>query len=125
MLHDGQKLPGLYLGEGRKGNRQWIAGEFALDDAKPDQKTTVEAELKKRLGAGGAYVKKMISVAEAEKAFKPKPRTWAKIAPLITQADGKPKVCREGVDKNKPYQLPSADSFEDLTKTVSSGLLDD
>lgn len=101
-LFAGEEVPGYYLGEGKKGHRKWI------DEA------TVEEELKKRIGAKDTYVKKVISPTEAEKKFKGKPRTWAKIAPLITQSPGKPSVCKEG-DKNLPYQLPSPADFDDLT----------
>ena len=69
--------------------------------------------MKKRLGSA-AYEKKLISVATAENLFKAKPRTWAKIAYLVVQDEGKPSVCKEG-DKNPPYALPSADDFADLS----------
>lgn len=98
-LFDNQTVPGFYLGEGRKGNRKWVDG--------------VEIELKKRLGAA-AYEKKLIGVPAAEKAFKAKPRTWAKIKDLIVQAEGKPSVCADG-DKNKPYTPVTADHFADLS----------
>lgn len=100
-LFEGQQVPGFYLGVGRKGNRKW------------DADVDIEAELKKRLGSQ-AYEKKLIGVPTAEKLFKQKPKTWAKIKNLIVQADGKPSVCAEG-DKNEPYVPVTADDFADLT----------
>ncbi len=102
-LFDGQQVPGFYIGEGKKGNRAW---------ANPAE---AEAQLKKRLKADEVYSKKVISPTEAEKKFKAKPAIWAKIAPLITQSEGKPSVCRDG-DKNAPYKLVAdTGDFDDLT----------
>jgi len=110
-LFDGQSVPGYYLGVGRKGNRKWAVAD-------------IEEQLKKRLGQA-AYEKKLISVATAEKLFKAKPRTWAKIADLVTQDDGKPSVCRDG-DKNPPYTPPGlVEDFADLSADAEvDGLLD-
>jgi hypothetical protein len=112
-LHDRQVVPGLYLGEGRAGRRQWADSRKA------------EAELKRRYKVDEMYDKTVISPTKAEKLMKDKPRVWAKVVQEvgILQPVGKPKVCREGVDKNKLYQLPSADDFADLTAKPS--LLDD
>lgn len=123
-LFDRQMVPGFYLGVGRQGNRQWAA-EVLDPETKELKPVDIETELKKRLGAKDTYVKKVISPTEAEKKFKDKPRTWAKIAPFITRSEGKPSVCREG-DKNPPYQLPSPDDFADLSASnvESNPLLD-
>ena len=101
-LFEGQEVNGFYLGEGRRGDRKWT------DDA--------EVQLKKRLGATNAYVKKLIGVPAAEKLLKKsKPKVWEQIsAELITQSEGKPSVCREG-DKNPPYQLTTAEDFAELS----------
>jgi hypothetical protein len=101
-LFAGQDVPGYYLGVGRKGNRRW------------DPAVDIEAELKKRLGATAAYEKKVIGVPAAEKLFKSKPRTWAKIKDLIVQPDGKPSVCQDG-DKNPVYTPVTAEDFADLS----------
>ena len=102
-LLGGEPVPGFKIVQGKKGNRQWIDPEH------------VEVELKKRLGAKDAYVKKLISVTEAEKAFKARPKVWAKIAPLITQAEGKPSVAPES-DPRPVMQLGAApEDFPDLT----------
>lgn len=101
-LFAGEEIPGFYLGIGRKGNRKWADG--------------AEAELKKRLGATQAYVKKLIGVPDAEKLLKKaKPKVWKKLAEdLITQAPGKPSVCMEG-DKNERYIPVTAEDFADLS----------
>jgi hypothetical protein len=104
-LFAGEEIPGFYLGVGRKGNRKWS----------PD--VDIEAELKKRLGAQ-AFEKKVIGVPTAEKLFKSKPRTWAKIKDLIVQSDGKPSVCMEG-DKNERYVPVTAEDFADLSSAQS------
>lgn len=102
-LFDGEEVPGFYLGQGKKGNRKWR------------DENEAGIELTKRLKVDEAFTKKVISPTQAEKKLKDKPKIWAKIAPLITQEDGKPSVCREG-DGNPPFQIGnSADAFDDLT----------
>ena len=108
-LFDGQAVPGFYLGVGRRGNRKW-----GVDD--------IEEQLKKRLGSS-AYEKKLISVATAEKLFKAKPRTWAKIADLVVQDEGSPSVCKEG-DKNARYTPPGlVEDFADLSVNSEANAL--
>lgn len=103
-LLNGDKIEGFYIGVGKAGARQWGDPEVA------------EAELKKRFKVDEMYDKKVISPTKAEKLMKSQPRVWAKVveAAGIAQPEGKPKVCREGVDKNPPYQLPSPEDFPDL-----------
>lgn len=101
-LFAGEEVPGFYLGEGRKGNRQW-----SDEDA-------VEKILKRELKAAGAYVKKLISPAQAEKKLGTKSKVKARLDKLTVQADGKPSVCREG-DKNPKYQISTAEDFADLS----------
>ena len=108
-LFDGQQVPGFYLGVGKMGNRMW----------KDEEQAAEELTKSGRLPASEAYVKKPISPTQAEKKLKSRPKVWSKLAPLITQAPGKPSVCREG-DKNPPYQIGStADDFENLETSVS------
>lgn len=102
-LFAGGAVPGFKLVQGRKGNRQWSDPE------------AIEGELKKRLGAKDAYVKKVISVAEAEKKFKERPRTWAKIAPLIVQAEGKPSVAPESDPRPALTLGADPEDFPDLS----------
>lgn len=114
-LFDGQDVPGFYLGQGRKGNRQWANEEEALQ------------ELTKggRLKMSEALARKPISPTKAEKLLKDRPKVWAKIAPQITQPPGKPSVCREGVDKNDRYQIASAvEEFENLDAAAPIPTLD-
>lgn len=114
-LTAGRAVPGFYLGAGKAGARQWREPKIA------------EGFLKQRLKVDEVYDKKLKSVTKIEKAMKDKPRVWAKLVEEagITQAPGGPKVCREGVDNNPPYQLPSAEDFPDLSgDAASSRLLD-
>jgi hypothetical protein len=92
----GMDVPGFYLGIGRAGRRKWANEEFALK----------ELTRSGRLKMSEAQAKKPISPTAAEKLLAKRPKVWAAIAPLITQSEGGPSVCREG-DKNKPYQLAS------------------
>jgi hypothetical protein len=96
-LFAGQQVPGFYLGVGRKGKRQWVDSETAL------QELTRSGRLKMM----EALERKPISPTTAEKLLKDRPKIWAKIAPFITQPEGKPSVCREGLDNNPVYQIVS------------------
>lgn len=103
-LFAGENVPGFYLGEGKKGNRQWA----------DEQQAAIELTKAGRLKVDEAFDKKVISPTKAEKVLKSRPKIWSKIAPLITQADGKPSVCKEG-DANPPAKLASSvDEFENL-----------
>lgn len=105
-LFAGQPVPGYYLGEGKKGNRAWTDEKTALD----------ELTKSGRLKVAEATTAKIISPTAAEKLLKERPKIWAKIAPLIGQAEGKPSVCRDG-DRNPLYIPPSAApaDFDDLS----------
>lgn len=115
-LFAGDKLPGVKLVEGKKGNRAWRdADEAAVMLTKPG-----------RLKASEAYKKTPISPTEAEKKLKERPSVWAKLAPLITQSPGKPSVALES-DPRPELQLgASLDDFEDLALTDQTvdGLMD-
>jgi hypothetical protein len=113
-LMAGTPIPGFYLGVGKAGHRKWGNAE------------TAEAELKKRFKVDEMYDKKVISPTKAEKLMKAQPRIWAKVveAAGIEQPEGKPKVCRDGVDKNPVYALPSPDDFDDLTVDDTVVLVD-
>jgi hypothetical protein len=114
-LTGGQEVPGFYLGIGKAGNRQFADAQKA------------EEFLKQRYKVDEIYDKKLRSPTKIEKLMKPKPRVWAKLISEvgISQPPGEPKVCREGVDKNPRYQLPSPDDFPDLSgEAVSNPLLD-
>lgn len=103
-LTSGLELPGFYLGVGRAGARKWINEEEA------------RKELTKsgRLKVSEATVAKVRTPAQIEK-LAAKTRWWPKVAGLIDQSPGGPKVCVEGVDTNKRYQIASEISeFADL-----------
>lgn len=95
-LMNGQEVPGFYLGQGRAGARKWVNEE------------TARKELTKsgRLKVSEATVAKVRSPTEIEKVAK-STRWWAKVAPLIEQKPGGPKVCKEG-DSNARFQIASS-----------------
>ena len=69
-----------------------------------------------RLKADEAYEKKPISPSKAEKLLKDRPKIWSKIAPLITQDNGKPSVAPES-DPRPAIQIASAvEDFADLSQ---------
>jgi hypothetical protein len=113
-LMNREQLPGLYLGAGKKGRRAWADAGAA------------EAELKRqKFKVDEMYEKKVISPTKAEKMLKGKPRLLKKLldAAGIDQGEGKPKVCREGLDDNKPFALPSPTDFADLTADAGANPL--
>lgn len=95
-LTAGQELPGFYLGQGRAGRRAWANEEEA------------RKELTKsgRLKVSEATVAKVKSPTQIEK-LASKTRWWPKVAPLIVQPEGGPKVCQDGVDRNPIYKIAS------------------
>lgn len=106
-LTAGQELPGFYLGVGRAGRRAWANEEEA------------RRELTKsgRLKVSEATVAKVKSPTQIEK-LAGKTRWWAKVAPLIVQPEGGPKVCQVGVDRNATYQIASdVSEFQNLDAT--------
>jgi hypothetical protein len=112
-LFDGQPVPGFKIVEGKRGNRQWADEELAL------QELTKSGRLK----MAEALQRKPISPTQAEKLLKERPKIWAKIAPCITQSEGKPSVAPES-DPRPTYQIASApDDFEDLSIAEAEGTL--
>lgn len=104
-LFAGETVPGFYLGQGRKGARRWVDPAVALK----------ELTKSGRLSMADATEKVPISPTAAEKKLKDRPAIWAKLQPHIDQSEGKAKVCREGVDNNKPYAIASdVSTFADL-----------
>lgn len=109
-LMDGDDIPGFKLVMGKRGNRAWT------------DKDQAEAAMKAaRLKADEMYSKAIISVTQAEKLLKGKPRVWAKLAGLIGQADGKPSLAPES-DERPRYtpQVAEADDFPDLDAGVDA-----
>lgn len=103
-LFEGQTIPGFYLGEGKKGNRQWS-----------DEEAARKAIVKRgRLTKDQAFEQKLISPAKAAKLLNKDTMELLSKEGLIVQADGKPSVCKEG-DKNPPYEPVKAGDFADLS----------
>ena len=101
----GEAVPGLKLVEGRAGVRKW--------------RDTVEAEivLCRALTKGGAYEKKPLSPAKAEKAMKAGkigPKHWKRLQYLMERADPKPVVAYES-DPRPAWKAPvaTAEDFEE------------
>lgn len=103
----GREVPGYKLVEGKRGNRSWA------DEAEAEK--VLKAA---RLKADEMYTKKVISFTAAEKLLKKdKPKTWAKIAPLMAdQKAGSPSVAP--VDDPRPAYSPQ-------TKPEDFGNLDE
>ena len=101
----GEAIPGLKLVEGRAGIRKW--------------RDTVEAEvvLCRALTKGGAYEKKPLSPAKAEKAMKAGkigPKHWKRLQYLMERADPKPVVAYAS-DPRPSWKAPvaSTEDFEE------------
>lgn len=80
-LFAGHDVPGFKLVQGKKGNRKW-----------EDEKLVEQTMKDWRMKTDDIYKMKVISPADAEKAFKEQPKRWAKLQELITQNEGKPSV---------------------------------
>ena len=103
-LHRGDAVPGWKIVQGKKGNRKW-------GDAEEAEKQLKAARLKNE----EMYDRTVISPTKAEKLLKERPRTWNKLAALITQSEGSEHVApeddpREAITKRKP-----GEAFEDIT----------
>lgn len=103
-LFEGIAVPGYKVVQGKAGNRQWSDADQAL------------AALKKvpSLKIDDVAPRSVVSPTVAEKLLKGDEKRWSKIAPLITQAAGKPSVAPVS-DPRPEYQVVStADSFAAL-----------
>ncbi len=100
-LLQGQEVPGYKLVQGKRGARAWTDAAEA------------EAMLKSmRLKQDEMYDLKLISPTSAEKVLKESPKRWNRIAPLITQSEGKPSVAPES-DKRPALVIGAVeDDFE-------------
>lgn len=103
----GQEVPspqgGYKIGEGRKGDREWIDPEVA--------ETTLKSM---RLKHDEMFTYKLKGPAPLEKLLaKTQPRRWAKLTKLITRKDGKPSVML--MSDPRPAITATADAFEDLS----------
>ncbi|MBI1450353.1 DUF2800 domain-containing protein [Acinetobacter sp. FL51] len=102
-LHNGEKVLGFKLVQGRAGNRSWANAEEA------------EQVLKSmRLKVEEMYDLKLISPTNAEKLQKAGtigPRQWTKVENLIVRPDGKPTVAPES-DKRPALEINPLNDFE-------------
>jgi hypothetical protein len=82
-LMAGEEVPGYKVVQGRKGSRAWTDADEA------------EKVLKSmRLKVDEMYDFKLISPTSAEKVLKETPKRWARVLPLIGQAEGKLSVAK-------------------------------
>lgn len=103
----GRSVEGYKLVAGKKGARSWTSEAEA------------EAALKAmRLKKDEMYAFKLISPTTAEKLLKGTPKRWARVAPFITQTDGKPSVAPVS-DKRPPLEIkPIESEFAPIGATV-------
>lgn len=111
-LLDGHPVPGFKLVAGRRGARAWT-------DAK-----RAEAELKAmRLKREQMYEHTLISPTTAEKLLKASPKRWARVAPLISQGEGKPSVAPVS-DKRPALEVKAIETeFTVITEAGVEALL--
>ena len=108
-LLDGQAVEGYKLVQGKRGNRAWV-------DAAQAETMLKSMRLKKE----EMYEFKVISPTTAEKILKAQPKRWKRVAPLITQGEGKPSVAPMS-DKRPAIEITplesefiAIDNMEDL-----------
>lgn len=107
-LFAGDKVLGWKIVQGKRGNRAW-------SDA-----TEAEATLKAmRLKVDQMYDFKLISPTSAEKLLKETPKRWARVAPLVSQSDGKPSVAPENDPRPALVVMPMADDFETTEEVLT------
>lgn len=93
--------PRYKLVEGRKGARKWLDADEVLAAMKS-----------MRLKQEEMYDMSLISPATAEKLLKEQPKRWARLAPLITQAEGKPSVAHAS-DKRPALVISGFDNLDE------------
>jgi len=103
-LFEGQPVPGFKVVQGKAGNRQWQDADAAL------------ALLKKvpSLKIDDVAPRAIVSPTAAEKLMKGDEKRWSKIAPLITQAQGKPSVAPISDPRPEYAVVSTAESFAAL-----------
>ena len=106
-LFRGDEVPGYKLVQGKRGNRAWSNAAEA------------EAALKAmRLKVDQMYDFKLISPTSAEKLLKDTPKRWARVAPLISQSEGKPSVAPESDPRPAIQVAPDANDFDTREENV-------
>lgn len=106
-LLDGGHVAGFKLVQGKRGARAWTSPE------------EIEAVMKAmRLKKEEMYDFKLISPTTAEKILKSHPKRWARVAPFITQPEGKPSVAPVS-DKRPALELkPIEAEFTAINETA-------
>lgn len=108
VLLRGEKVPGWKLVYGKRGNRVWSHAE------------EVEQLLKSmRLKTEQIYDFKLISPTSAEKLLKETPKRWARVAPLISQSEGKPSVAPESDPRPALRVAPDVNDFETQSEDLT------
>jgi hypothetical protein len=106
VLNKGEKFDGIKVVAGKKGRRAWVSETRADLFVKTKVPAPVAALLYKRV---------LLTPAQAEKALKTSPTTWARLQALITQADGKPAVVPTSDSRAAISHKALVDEFDDLT----------
>lgn len=102
----GEMFTTCKLARGRKGNR-------GFSDASEAERVMKSFRLK----TDQMYTYSLIGVPAAEKLLKDQPKRWAKLLPLIGQAEGKISVVDFGDKREAIVITPAADDFEVLDDT--------
>lgn len=99
-------IPEFKIVQGKRGPRRWRSVDEATETLKA-----------MRLKREEMFDMKLISPTTAEKLLKEKPRSWAKVLPLIEQPPGNDTVVP--LADPRPAISASDDAFTDLTKEVA------
>lgn len=99
---------GYKLVKGKRGARDW-------KDAKEAEATMKSMRLKQ----DEMYTFSLISPTKAEKVLKDSPKRWNRVAPLITQSDGKPSVAPMSDKRPALVMTPVVDDFEELADDLA------
>lgn len=106
VLLKGETFDGIKVVAGKKGRRAWANPAKAEAFVQTKVPGPVAALLYKRV---------LLTPAQAEKALKTSPHTWARLQPLISQADGKPAVVSTSDSRRSISYKALVNDFEDLT----------
>lgn len=108
---DGDELPGYKLVMGKRGARTWSDTAQAEDIMR-----------KARVKADEMFNRTLVTFPQAEKLLKDRPRIWSKLAPLMTQAEGKPSLAP--ADDPRPVYTPQVAAAEDFPELDAGGEVD-
>jgi len=111
-LFEGVAVPGFKVVQGKAGNRQWQDAAAALDLLKKVPGLKIDDVAPRAIA----------SPTVAEKLLRGKDKQWAKIAPLITQAAGKPSVAPTSDPRPEYAVVSTAESFAALPAPAENAL---